>query len=70
VTLDKADLASVRSRRAFERLALDRQRRLAAEIARVGRRYFVQTPYRYFPIESHTWLPAPVLLLPRGLSSD
>lgn len=65
VTVDKADLESVRSRREFERRALDRQRRFAHEIARVARHYFVQTPYRYFPLESHTWLPAVVVFLPR-----
>jgi hypothetical protein len=27
----------------------------------------VQTPYKYFPIESHTWLPAAIVLLPRRL---
>jgi|SRR5579884_1670903 len=41
----------------------DRQRAFAAEIARVGRRYWVQTPNRRFPIEPHLltpllhWLP-------------
>ena len=29
----------------------------AQEIMRVGRRYFVQTPNRYFPIEPHTLIP-------------
>jgi hypothetical protein len=33
------------------------QRRMAAEIARVGQRYFVQTPNRYFPIEPHFLVP-------------
>ena len=39
------------------------QRRFAAEIARVGRAYWVQTPNRWFPIEQHLltpfihWLP-------------
>lgn len=33
------------------------QRRMAEEIRRVGRRFFVQTPSRYFPIEPHFMLP-------------
>ena len=33
------------------------QRSMANEIQRVGERYFVQTPYRYFPIESHFVFP-------------
>jgi hypothetical protein len=35
----------------------DDQRRAAAEMRRVGRRYFVQTPNRYFPIEPHFLVP-------------
>lgn len=42
----------------------ERQRQFAAEIARVGKRYWVQTPNRGFPVEQHLftpflhWLPA------------
>jgi ubiquinone/menaquinone biosynthesis C-methylase UbiE len=41
----------------------EKQQRFAAEVARVGRRYWVQTPNRYFPVETHLltpflhWLP-------------
>jgi len=57
VTLQKARVWEVNSSREFKELAATAQSRFAAEIRRVGRSYFVQTPYRHFPIESHSWLP-------------
>ncbi len=36
---------------------LEDQRRMADEIRRVGKRYFVQTPNRYFPLEPHFLMP-------------
>ncbi len=42
----------------------DAQARFAREVARVGRGYWVQTPNRYFPIETHLLTPI-VHLLPR-----
>ena len=41
------------------------QARFAAELRRVGKRYFVQTPYKYFPLEPHSFLPFVIVLLPR-----
>jgi hypothetical protein len=45
---------------------VESQRRFAAEIMRVGRAYWVQTPNRRFPVEQHLltpfihWLPKPI----------
>jgi hypothetical protein len=33
------------------------QERFAQEVARVGRAYWVQTPYRWFPVEQHLMTP-------------
>lgn len=39
------------------RRSLASQRAFAAEVRRVGRGYFVQTPHRDFPLDLHLWLP-------------
>lgn len=49
----------------FSKLSLVNQYRFAKEISRVGKKYFVQTPNKYFLIESHTMLPFIVIFLPR-----
>ncbi len=33
------------------------QKQFASEIVRCAKKYYVQTPHKYFPIESHTWFP-------------
>ncbi|HXC29473.1 MAG TPA: methyltransferase domain-containing protein [Stellaceae bacterium] len=51
--------------RQFRASARAAQANFAAELRRIGKRYFVQTPYKYFPIEQHSFLPFFVVLLPR-----
>lgn len=63
-TVPKQEVWSLRSGSEFKERSLAHQRIFAHEIERLGRRYFVQTPYRHFPVESHTWLPF-VAWLPR-----
>ncbi len=51
--------------RQFTASARAAQANFAAEVRRISKRYFVQTPYKYFPIEQHSFLPFVVVLLPR-----
>lgn len=57
-TIDKKYIWELRDGRKFKELALIRQAKMAHEIMRVGKKYWVQTPYRHFLFETHTWLPA------------
>lgn len=66
VTVPKSDVWTSVSGREFRAIARRRQREFAAEIRRLGKSYYVQTPNKWFPIESHTWLPL-VGFLPRRL---
>ena len=66
VTLPKSEVWSTKSGKEFRERSLTHQAAFAREIQRVGRQFFVQTPYRWFVIESHSWLPF-VGWLPRRL---
>jgi hypothetical protein len=66
VTIPKDQVWSLRSGKEFRELSLAHQREFAREIQRVGRQFFVQTPYRWFVLESHSWLPF-AAYLPRRL---
>jgi ubiquinone/menaquinone biosynthesis C-methylase UbiE len=57
VTLPIQEVWREKSGTRFRRRAQMRQRLFAKEISRVGTGYFVQVPYRWFPVETHTWLP-------------
>ena len=67
VTGPKQDVVTIEDGAAFQSIAREHQNRFAGEISRVAKSFYVQTPYRYFPIESHTWLPGIIVLLPRRL---
>jgi hypothetical protein len=63
---DARDMATFRDKQfdvAFSNSVIEhvgdyaQQRRMAQEIQRVAKRYFVQTPNRYFPIEPHFLIP-------------
>jgi SAM-dependent methyltransferase len=66
VTLPKNEIWSTRSGKVFRERSLTHQHAFAREIQRVGRQFFVQTPYRWFVLEAHSWLPF-VGWLPREL---
>jgi hypothetical protein len=67
VTVDKRDMETIQTNKGFRKAALKRQKKLAQEIERVGKSYFVQTPHKYFPLESHSRLPVILVLLPRKM---
>lgn len=65
VTVNKEDVETYSTNATFARAALERQKLLAQEVRRVGKAYFVQTPNKYFLLESHSWLPGLIVFLPR-----
>lgn len=66
VTVPKEKIWEMFSGKEFRCSSKQRQKEFATEIQRIGKQYFVQTPYKHFPIESHSWLPF-IAWLPRWL---
>jgi SAM-dependent methyltransferase len=66
VTLPKKNVWHEYSGRRFRAASRARQKEFAAEIQRLGKQFFVQTPYRNVPIEPHSLLPF-AAWLPRWL---
>lgn len=64
VTVVKSDVWSWKDGNKFSAESFKHQKLFADEIVRLGKKYFVQTPSKNFPVESHTWLPI-VGYLPR-----
>lgn len=65
VTIPKNEIWSLKSTKKFKKLSFESQKEFAKEINRIGKTYFVQTPNKFFIIESHSWLPGLIVLLPR-----
>lgn len=61
VTVPKDSVWTMVSGRIFREEAQRHQSEFAREIIRLGNGYFVQAPYRWFPIETHSWLPFSVI---------
>jgi len=66
VTVPKEEVWTLVSGSRFRDAAQRHQNEFADEIRRLGKGYFVQAPYRWFPIETHSWLPF-VSYVPRRL---
>lgn len=62
----KVSCWDIKDGKRFNELSFERQQDFADEIKRVGKSYFVQTPNKYFIMESHTWVPI-IQHLPRKL---
>jgi SAM-dependent methyltransferase len=67
VTVNKEDIYKYTTNKAFRKVAFERQKIFASEIQAKCGKYYVQTPYKYFLIESHSWLPGLIVLFPRKL---
>ena len=65
VTVDKDDMYKIKKTKEFRAAAWERQKYFANEIQAKCDKYYVQTPYKYFIIESHSWLPIFIVMVPR-----
>jgi SAM-dependent methyltransferase len=65
VTGNKDSVTKIQDTGEFKKNSWSHQRAFALEIMRIAKRYYVQTPYKYFIIESHSWLPFFIVLLSR-----
>lgn len=66
VTVPKSQIWDIRSGKVFRSISMAHQEKFASEIRRLGKSYYVQVPYRWFPVETHSWLPY-LTQLPRSL---
>lgn len=66
VTVPKSQMWDIRSGKVFRDLSMAHQEKFSSEIRRLGKSYYVQVPYRGFPVETHSWLPF-LAQLPRNL---
>lgn len=53
----KKEVIRITNHKKFNDIAFSNQKILAAEINRISKAYFVQTPNKYFVVESHTHFP-------------
>lgn len=67
VTVPKEVIWTLADGKKFKEESLKSQKGFADEIRRVGKGYFVQTPYKYFLLESHSWLPVIITIFPRSM---
>lgn len=65
ITGPREDIFDILDSKQFTDSARAAQASFAAELRRIGKRYFVQTPYKYFPVEPHSFLPFFIVWLPR-----
>jgi SAM-dependent methyltransferase len=69
VTVPKSKMWDIHSSSVFKEMSIARQKDFADEIRKLWKSYYVQVPYRGFPIETHTWLPF-IAQLPRNVQIE